>query len=567
MRKGLASIVSVLMAGMLVLTACSGGGSDKEGQTNAPSQSASAGGANQTAPGTYPIVQDPITLKVLVVGTPVVEDWENNEFTKWYEEKTNIMLDFEVTPNGSNANEIFNLTMASGALPDVILSFDVTPTQQMLYGQQGSFVPLNDLIEQYGPNTKKMFEQYPAVKDAITAPGGHIYALPQISSCYQCSLFHKAWIYKPWLDKLGLEMPRTTEQFYEVLKAFKTQDPNDNGKADEIPLASAAIRKGWGPFFDRFLMDAFVNNAQFNEIMRLSLNEGKIEADYVKPEWKQGIEWVKKLYSEGLIAPESFTMDENQLKELSFKDGVVTVGVLRAPGVSTGFNLFDPSTNDTGWDYVAVPPLEGPNGFRSTPWNPYPFVVSPGTFIITSANKYPAETMRWADGFYTEEVTLKWSGIPSDAYKLWDRKDPNVLGMDGKPALYENLETHNTVSNIHWGQRGISLRDDAFWLGMRVTEKTKDQLVLYEETRDKYEPYKQDIATIVPPLFFTEEQASELADLHTTINDYVIEMFSKFVTGSEDIATGWQGYLDNLKRMGLERYLAIYQEAYDAKFN
>lgn len=565
-------MLCLVMVGSILLTACSNNSGNSGNNTNTPNASennaevSEGSDSNMTEVGTFPIVKEPITLKVLVVSTPVVSDWETNEFTKWYEEKTNIKINFEVTPEGSDQRDIFNLTMASGDLPDVILSFDVTPTQQMLYGEQGSFVPLNDLIEKYGPNTKKMFEEFPGVEDAITAPGGNIYALPQISSCYQCSMFQKAWIYQPWLDELGLEMPQTTEEFYQVLKAFKEQDPNGNGIADEIPLASTAYKKGWGPFFDRFLMDAFVNNAQYNGINRLSLDNGTIVADYVQPEWKQGLEYVNKLYSEGLIAPESFTMDGNQIKELGYQDGNVTIGVLRSAGVSGAFQLFDESTNGAGWNYVAVPPLEGPNGFRSTPWNPYPFVVSPGTFIITSANEYPVETMRWADGFYTEEVTLKWSGIPSDSYKLWDRKDPNVLGMDGKPALYESLETHNTVTNVHWGQRGISLRDDDFWLGMRVTEATKDQLVLYEETRDKYEPYKQDMETIVPPLFFTEAQASELADITTTIDDYVIEAFSKFVTSEMDINSDWESYLNTLNEMGLERLLEIYQEAYDAKF-
>ncbi len=65
----------------------------------------------------------------------------------------------------------------------------------------------------------------------------------------------KLWIYKPWLDKLGLKMPETTEELYQVLKAFKEQDPNGNGQADELPLSTSKIGDGWNNSFDLYFMD------------------------------------------------------------------------------------------------------------------------------------------------------------------------------------------------------------------------------------------------------------------------------------------------------------------------
>jgi putative aldouronate transport system substrate-binding protein len=71
---------------------------------------------------------------------------------------------------------------------------------------------------------------------------------------------------------------------------------------------------------------------------------------------------------------------------------------------------------------------------------------------------------------------------------------------------------------------------------------------------------------IVPPLVFTEEQSSELADLKTTILNYVKESLARAVTGEIDIDTQWSGYLRELDNMGLDRFLEINQEAYDAKY-
>lgn len=87
---------------------------------------------------------------------------------------------------------------------------------------------------------------------AITAPDGNIYALPSINDCYHCSMAQKMWIYKPWLDKLGLDVPTTTDELYTVLKAFKDKDPNGNGKADEVPLTGAPRGSGWYSSIDAF---------------------------------------------------------------------------------------------------------------------------------------------------------------------------------------------------------------------------------------------------------------------------------------------------------------------------
>ncbi len=77
----------------------------------------------------------------------------------------------------------------------------------------------------------------PQVKSLITLLDGKIYGLPHINDCYHCSMSQKMWVYKPWLDKLGLKVPETTDEFEAMLKAFKEKDPNGNGKADEIPLS------------------------------------------------------------------------------------------------------------------------------------------------------------------------------------------------------------------------------------------------------------------------------------------------------------------------------------------
>jgi putative aldouronate transport system substrate-binding protein len=105
------------------------------------------------------------------------------------------------------------------------------------------FPKLNDLIDKYAPNLKKIMNQYPEVKKALTMPDGKIYSFPTLQDPNFLSgiIGSQMWINKNFLDKLGMKVPETTEELYNYLVAVKTKDPNGNGKADEVPFAAVGI--------------------------------------------------------------------------------------------------------------------------------------------------------------------------------------------------------------------------------------------------------------------------------------------------------------------------------------
>ncbi len=161
----------------------------------------------------------------------------------------------------ADAQNKLNLMLASDDLPEVIIGCNIRLDQMQILAEQGVALPLNDYIEKYGVETKKMFETNPAIKALITLLDGKIYGMPHYNDCYHCSMSQKMWVYKPWLDKLGLKVPETTDEFEAMLKAFKEKDPNGNGKADEIPMSgSKLVNGGWHSTIDQFLMNSFVYN-------------------------------------------------------------------------------------------------------------------------------------------------------------------------------------------------------------------------------------------------------------------------------------------------------------------
>lgn len=562
---------ALLMAAMLIMTlwaGCSQGtGSNNAGSNSADdsrgpassSQQATAGAevVELTPPGEFPIVKEPVELTVLVGGDARIADMQTNAFSKWYEELTNVKVKYEVTPEGSQ-KEAFNLRMASNELPDIFMSMDITRAQEMIFGQQQAFLPLNDLIESQGYYIKEMFKARPQMYDAIKAPDGNIYSIPEVNECYHCSMAVKMWINQDFLNAVGMDMPQTTEQFYEVLKAFKEQDPNGNGKPDEIPLAGTT--KSWYADVETFLMNSFVYTPPAGAPKGVYVKDGVIQLSFMQPGWKEGLKYLHRLYSEGLIAGESFTQDGQQLMQMGEHPEAPILGAFPGGYMALATEYMGESGR---WKtYTAVPPLAGPDGTRQAVHLPYQFVS--GKLVVTTATKYPEVALRWADGFFKEEVLLRANqGVPGVD---WKEADPGMKGIDGRPAKWETIATYGEVSDTQWYQRNPGFLSNEFRLSMAAGENPSENLevILYNETHEKYEPYKAPVEMALPPLFFKEEESMELADLEKTIGDYVDQMTARFIIGDASIDEEWDTYLRTLQSMNVERYRQIYQDSYDS---
>ncbi|HUZ17238.1 MAG TPA: extracellular solute-binding protein [Spirochaetia bacterium] len=544
-----------LVVGLVAVT-----GVFANGQKESPSTTTISDAENVTAPGTFPVVKNPITLKVLMRGSALIENWDTNAYTMWLEKKTGVHIAWTIADE-NNYQQKMNLVLASGDLPDVLLNMDISPTQQVIYGDQGIFVPLNSLIDKYTPTVQKIMTDLPAVKQTLVGPGGKIYSLPYVNECYHCSMDWKMYLYTPWLKKLGLSVPKTPAEFEKMLFAFKNDDPNGNGKHDEIALVGSTDARS---DVSVFLMNSFIYDNPMQH--QMFVKDGKIDVAYDKPAWKDGLTYIHRLYSEGLIAPQSWTQTRDQAKALA--EGQPPIMGAYPSHSPSSFTIIDGPLNR--WlEYVPISPLKGPQGVQFTAWMPYQAYFSIGEFAMTKADKNPAATMRWADAQYSLEANL-WSNFGQQG-KDWAWPKPTDKGRDGNPATYELLVPFGQVNNDNWAQRGLDFRtDDNWYRGQAITESAESQRglpnkekVYYDETKEFYTPYKPPLDTIVPPLFFTQDQASQLADMETSITTYVASMTAKFITGDANLTSDWDTYLKTLNNMNLKRYIQIYQQAYD----
>jgi putative aldouronate transport system substrate-binding protein len=534
----------------------------EKGATAAPTTKAPEAAAAVAPAGTFPIVKDKITLTVMVVQTNGVESYVNNEFTKWLEEKTNIHLEFDIAPTATAENrQKLNLTVASGKLPDIIMNFGLPLDYQQTLADQKLIIPMDDLIAKYGDEFAKAMKEFPQMKDMFSLADGKMYSLPHINDCFHCQHSQKAWIYKPWLDKLGLKMPTTTDELEQVLIAFKTKDPNGNGKADEVPWSGAATAS-WHAALDQFIMNAFVYNSGLGAVNHMFVENGKIKMAYAEPGWKEGLLYLNKLYKEGLIDPQIFTNSMTEHKGISENPDAVLQGFTQAgwPGM-----FIDWMGKSGRWkDYVPVAPLKGPTGLQQSPETPYGF-GSTGAVLISKSNKYPEATYRLIDLMYSYEATMR--SVYGRPGIEWAESKPGAesIAGTGTPRYNILVPWSEQPQSITWQQAAPTYRSTTFRLEWQEFNPADPlERYLYQWSRDLYKPYGKPQLE-VPPLVFTSEQSSKLGTLNTALLTYSDEMYASFVTGKTDIATGWDKYLADLKTNGLEDFLKIYQDAYDAK--
>ncbi len=543
----------VLIAGwlMLVLGAVAFGGPQVEG--------GSAPASGVSAPGVFPITKQKVTLRFFGVQDPRVQNLETtNWFTQYLENKTNVHIQWDLVPS-AGLDEKRKLLLASGDYPDVLWGDGVTRDEMVTYGPSGAFVALNKLIDANAPELKKVFATHPGVKEAITAPDGNIYGMPFLSECYHCSLSQKMWVERDWLKTLGLKMPTTTDEFYAMLKAFKEKDPNGNGKADEIPL-SGAFKGGWNSLPYDFPMNAFVYN---DGDLHLMVNDGKVGFAANKPEWRDGLRYMNKLFKEGLVDPASFTQDAAQLQRLGENPDAVILGAAGGGWPGNFITWNSPSKRSTLYDIL--PPITGPKGQRNTGYYPQdPFA---GNFVITKAAKTPEIAVKWADQFYTDEVTLMTSFGREG--QEWNWASPGDIGINGKPAIWKMGTPLATPQAVTWYISGIFNNDARFRLGQAFPKDADPfdpanlELLLYRGSA-QYETAKP--KQYYPTIWMTKDVSNELTQLETAIKEYVSESTAKFIVGDMSIDSDWDSYVREFDKLNLARVLQIRQQAYDKLF-
>lgn len=534
------SLLVVFLAFLLIVQGC--GKPKTSDSTTETDNEVNQKNFNETG---MPIVNEPITLDFFASYSPQsAKDFNNVPVLDEYEKLTQIKVNWEQVPM-NNLAEKMNLALLSDELPDVFYGMWMSNNDVFKYGSEGTFIPLNDLIEQYAPNLSALLDEYPSIRKGLTFPDGNIYSFPTIYSPEFTSLLvgSKPWINEEWLEKLDMENPKTTEDFYHYLKAVKESDLIGDGKNKEIPYGEPSNNLD---YLTHWLKGSFGigNRGRLHQDIDIDPDTGELRYIPMLDGYKDMLEYMHKLYSEGLIEQNTYSLETEQY---------LANGASGLYGATNYFNPVEMFGKEGGSAYTSGHALEGPRGHREYTGMTHP-LYSSGQFMISKDNKNPAETVRWMDylGFHDDGVKLFYMGIEGVTYEetpegpvLTEEITNNPDGLSETQALAKYMIApgggHPTkiVSEYYSGADNSELE-------LEATEKLKPYLI--EEAW--------------PTFSYTKEGSKVINTLGSDIDKYVSEMKAKFIVGEVPFSE-WDKYVETIEKMGLKQYMEIKEKAYN----
>lgn len=547
MKQNRKRILVLLLAFAIIasLAACS----QTPGTTDTPSTTTPDGTATTDPAGTDGGRE--MVGNMYVEGLPIVEEKESfsllidtdgipdqMQLFKDFEEQTNVKVEWLAYPNDI-ATEKMNLMYSSGDYPDAVGGWLVKDEHINKYALNDDvFIPVDDLYAKYAPRITYVLDNFDGARAAVTAPDGHIYTAPLIAP--QPATRFVLHINQTWLNNVGMSMPSNTDELYEVLKAFKTQDPNGNGKADEIPFSTIGTNigriYGWFGLPDETIH--FQRDPKTGEPVFTGNTEG----------WKNATKYFAKLFAEGLLDPELFTHDNAQyLAKGKTEDALY--GVFEdwsGPNV-TGNERYEA-------DYTALPVLKSP-GVDNPTYRQGDNWVFRTQFAITSNAKNPATIVRWLDHLYEDENSVQ---VKMGIYgSVFNKEADGSYTLVELPAgeTTDTVIYKNSLPNLPY-----AVMPDTFAKFPKSVEELNKNAI-DELYGPNIVPYK------MPVYWLTSEESDRISTIQADIDKYLKDRRAAWITGQADIDAEWDSYLAQLKVLGLDEYIDVFTTAINRSLN
>lgn len=496
---------------------------------------------------------DKVKLTALFIAHPLTKDVNEMKWLSEIADKAGVEIEWEEIY--TDWNQIKSTRFASGDIPDLLFNATID-SDYTTY--KGLFMELTDLIDQYAPNVKTMFEEEPDTLALSKTLEGEIYATPKFQGKWpDCN--GVLFINKVWLDNLGLEIPTTLSEFKTVLEAFKNEDANGNGDAtDEIPLDFNAADNSW--MSSAYSLTNLIGSwgiqltnwgtdAYFAE-------DGVVKNYAVDERYKAMMTYLADLYAEGLINENAITNDYSMFQSLS-RTGTV--------GCVLGWEETDKFGPEIYSQYVPCGPfIDDVDEFANTePRWTYDFTglnMSSNRVCMSAKCSNPEAAMRFIDQFYDAEVSVQVlfggitdgcvSKVGDDHYKVEDPLDPST---DAGTWKWTNAMADNGPMYIRRATQIDMAQDMTYALAER--EQYKEAIARVDMEKDYY-----------PQMFmkYSTEDQNTMAVAQANISNITNNYWALWLTGESDIESDWEDYVAAVEAAGLTDVLAIRQTAYDA---
>lgn len=486
--------------------------------------------------------------------------------------------------------ERISLLLATDDLPDVLWGGTLmTNVNQVIYGAgEGMLMDWTPYFNaETMPNAYGKLAEYAGV---FTLPNGAIYSMPRLSGrVYYTSLGSypttRCFVNTKWLEQCNLEMPTTLDGFIDMLRAFKGVT-SESGET--WPVCSIAS------FIEDVIWNAlgfYGSNEGANTAWDgtdFAIRDGKLELPCYTEQYKEFLKYMNILYSEGLIHPDHFTLDEIT------KRGMMSEGLC---GVFCDWTMALSQTTDAYADYVCYSPLSSDSCEK--PVGSLGVVVGSSGISASAKTEHPELIAKIVDYMYTDMGSMLYNNGPMqgteeclgvvdgwyldeqgnfctkkvddgeiegfDVYRMAyiypaqaapidlsaaDRTAKKLAGYDSKEEIKQVTDAvTGTVMDVPMNNPYNTPSADAQW---RVTSTNAwiDNVT----------------AVSLPAVFLSEEENTRVTDLATAIETYVSAETTKFIIGTRSMDEV-DAFFEKLRALGVEEYCEIYRNAYSSYLN
>lgn len=541
--KNIFRLSAMLTALCMLLSACSAP-TENPSETNVPSGLEGKPIIVGDIPCEFPLVEGDTSLNIIITG---YENIKSEDVFVWneYEKMTGVMTNWTTVTKDERAEKVYNALVNKQDI-DLIMRCKISPRKLTQYGESGLILDLakDDMLEKNAPNCWAYLQSHPDALAAVTNPDGTIYSLPQVNSGAELRVSRKIFVNKTWLEKVNMELPKTTEEFYQLLKAFKEQDANGNGDPnDEIPFSPFDWASVQDSLFGSF---GLADRGCHNQVVDCDENTGKARLIATSDEYKSYLQYLNKLYSEGLLDKYVFTIKKDQWVTNIQND---KIGVFASTNLATL-----PSDKMDNWVTIDEA-LEGPNGdklFSAVRAN----LQSAGAAVIPSTCDNPELVLRWLDYFWTDEGTLFYHmGVENKTFEVNDDGS-----YDYMPYVYEQMKTENisfddAVARIspYPGGSNPTVEIAPYFMGGEMADvPAAAARKLFEYGPKEYWPI----------FTFTSDENDRLESVQSDILKYTESSQIEFISGTKSFSD-WDDYLKQVDNLGKDELVEIYQAAVD----
>jgi putative aldouronate transport system substrate-binding protein len=333
---------------------------------------------------------------------PEGESIEDNRALQYIEDTLNVDITYAwVVPSDSYGDKL-NLSIASGDIPDVMI---VSPIQLQQLAEAGAIEDLTAIVEKHAnADILENWNQTEGIALQAATIDGKIMGIPNVQPQADAPIM--VWVRQDWLDKLGLEGPKTVDDVEAIAKAFIEQDPDGDGAADTIgltgtsqPVQVPSNLHGFDGIFNAY--------GAFPEIFYRNADDAIVYGS-IQPETKEALARLAAMYQAGIIDPEFATKNTDKSNEIVVGGNG---GIMMGPWWLSWWPLADSVNSDPNAD-----------------WQP---------FMIQDKNgKYT-----FAMGDYTNSFVVVKQGYPHPevALKILNVQNDLSYGLNDAPQYYPNF--------------------------------------------------------------------------------------------------------------------------------